>query len=174
MRLLVHRQLALKIIGAPCLSHPLRPSAEKVGEICRLDTIRFASSAATKLFSEKHEWIATKDNQKTGRVGITNHAQEALGDVVYVQVPEVGSKFAQFDEVGAIESVKAASELVTPVSGEIINVNANLEEKPSLVNSDCYGEGWLYDIKLDEPKELDNLMTEEQYHKFLESGEGAQ
>lgn len=137
------------------------------------NSIRCATTdAATKLFSEKHEWIATQD-KKIGRVGITNHAQEALGDVVYVQAPEVGSKFAQFDEVGAIESVKAASELITPVSGEIVAINEKLQEKPGLVNSDCYGEGWLYDVKLDEPQELDNLMTEEQYQKFLESGEGA-
>lgn len=129
---------------------------------------RYATTVASRLFTEKHEWIATQD-KKIGRVGITNHAQEALGDVVYVQTPDVGSKYTQFDEVGAIESVKAASELVAPVSGEVVGINDKLGEKPGLVNSDCYGDGWLYDIKLDNPKELDKLMTEDQYNKFLTS-----
>lgn len=127
---------------------------------------RFASS--TKLFTEKHEWIHVKEDKQVGRVGISNHAQEALGDVVYVQAPDVGAKFAQFDEVGAIESVKAASELIAPVSGEVTLINKKLEDKPSLVNTDCYGDGWLYEIKLDNSKELDKLMDEEKYNKYLE------
>lgn len=126
-------------------------------------------SSSSRLYTEKHEWISVKDNdKKIGRVGISNHAQEALGDVVYVQVPEVGSTYKQFDEVGAIESVKAASELLTPVSGEITATNSGLEEKPGSVNSDCYGEGWLFEIKLDDPKELESLMDEEKYSKYLE------
>lgn len=125
--------------------------------------------ASTRLFTEKHEWISMLDDKKQiGRVGISNHAQEALGDVVYVQSPEVGSKIAQFDEVGAIESVKAASELLTPVSGEVVGVNKQLEEKPGLVNSDCYNEGWLFEVKLNDKGELDKLMSEEQYNKYLE------
>lgn len=128
---------------------------------------RYAS--AQRLFTEKHEWISIKDSDKQiGRVGISNHAQEALGDVVYVQLPEVGASYKQFDEVGAIESVKAASELMTPVSGEIVSVNKNLEEKPSLVNSSCYEDGWLFEMKLSEQKELANLMSEEKYNEFLE------
>lgn len=124
--------------------------------------------SSNRLFTEKHEWIMLKDEQKVGRVGISEHAQESLGDVVYVQMPDVGSSYSQFDEVGAIESVKAASELLTPVSGEIKAINSKLEEKPSLVNSDCYGEGWLFDIKLDDAKQLDKLMSEKQYRDFLE------
>lgn len=124
---------------------------------------------ASRLFTEKHEWIAvSKGDQKVGRVGISNHAQEALGDVVYVQAPEVGAKFAQFDEVGAIESVKAASELLTPVSGEVVATNEKLADKPGLVNSDCYGDGWLFEIKLDNESELDKLMNEDSYKKYLE------
>lgn len=124
-----------------------------------------------RLFTEKHEWISVKDDgDKVGRVGISNHAQEALGDVVYVQTPDVGSKHKQFDEVGAIESVKAASELLTPVSGEILTVNEQLADKPSLVNTDCYQEGWLFEIKLDDAKELKKLMDESKYNKFLEEG----
>lgn len=124
-----------------------------------------------RFFTEKHEWIKVDDG--IGRVGISNHAQEALGDVVYVQTPTIGARFSQNDEVGTIESVKAASELITPVSGEIVEVNAQLEEKPGLVNQDCYGDGWLYDIKLDNPKELDTLMNEQNYQKYLEEGQGS-
>lgn len=124
-----------------------------------------------RLFTEKHEWISVKSEEdKVARVGISNHAQEALGDVVYVQTPDVGSKFKQFDEVGAIESVKAASELLTPVSGEIVTINEQLADKPGLVNTDCYKEGWLFEIKLDNPKELENLMDESKYNKYLEEG----
>lgn len=129
--------------------------------------LRFASSS-TRLFTEKHEWITLREDNRIGRIGISNHAQEALGDVVYVQVPEIGANFGQFDEVGAIESVKAASELVAPVSGEISTVNTKLEEKPGLVNSDCYGEGWLYEMKIKDSKELEKLMDEDKYNKYLE------
>lgn len=124
---------------------------------------------SSRLFTEKHEWISvSKADQKVGRVGISNHAQEALGDVVYVQSPEVGTKYSQFDEVGAIESVKAASELLTPVSGEVVATNEQLADKPGLVNSDCYGDGWLFEIKLDNESELDKLMNEDGYKKYLE------
>jgi glycine cleavage system H protein len=140
----------------------------------RIQTIiprRFA-----KFFTEKHEWISVSDqgDVKVGRVGITNHAQEALGDVVYVQTPEVGTKCNQFDEVGAIESVKAASELMAPVSGEISQINEKLEEKPGLVNEDCYQQGWLFEIKLSNSDELKSLMDEGKYSKFLEEGVGDQ
>lgn len=131
--------------------------------VCRISK-RFAS---TRLFTEKHEWVSIEN--KVGRVGISQHAQEALGDVVYVQLPEIGEKFAQFDEVGAIESVKAASELTTPVSGEILKINEKLATAPSVVNADCYNDGWLFEIKLNDEKELDKLMNEEQYNSFLRS-----
>lgn len=124
---------------------------------------RFASS---RLFTEKHEWLTVKED--ICRVGISDHAQDALGDVVYVQLPDIGTKCAQFEEVGAIESVKAASEVLSPISGEVVAVNTQLEEKPSLVNSDCYGEGWLFEVKIDNVKEMDNLMDETQYKKYLE------
>lgn len=131
-------------------------------------TTRLASTNA-RLFTKKHEWITliTGDRQ-IGRVGISNHAQEALGDVVYVQNPEVGAKIKQFDEVGVIESVKAASELMSPVSGEVTSVNSNLEDKPGLVNSDCYQDGWLFEIRLENSKELEELMDEDKYQKYLE------
>lgn len=123
-------------------------------------------SYSQRRYTEKHEWIAVKDN--VGRVGISDHAQEALGDVVYVQVPDVDAEFKQFDEAGAIESVKAASEILSPASGQVVEVNKALEDKPSLVNSDCYGQGWLFDLKLNDAAELDKLMSEEDYKKYLE------
>ena len=128
--------------------------------------IRFASSS-TRKFTEKHEWIVMKNDQ-IGKIGISSHAQEALGDVVYVQMPEIGATFKQFDEVGAIESVKAASELLAPVSGEISTVNTKLEKEPGLVNSDCYGDGWLYEMKIKDHTELEKLMDEDKYNKYLE------
>lgn len=129
---------------------------------------RRLASTGSRLFTEKHEWIKVDSSAKVGRVGISDHAQEALGDVVYVQTPDIGAKFSQYDEVGAIESVKAASELVTPVSGEIVAINSQLEEKPGLVNKDCYGSGWLYDIQLTNSSELEKLMDESKYKKYLE------
>lgn len=133
-------------------------------------TINVRQFSNQRLYTEKHEWISVKDGDgPTGRVGISQHAQDALGDVVFVQLPDVGSNFKQFDEVGAIESVKAASELMTPVSGEVTTVNDKLEGKPGLVNSSCYEEGWLFEIKLTDKQELDKLMTEEKYKEYLET-----
>lgn len=104
-----------------------------------------------------------------GTIGISNYAQEALGDVVYVQLPEVGTSFRQADECGALESVKAASEIYSPVSGDVSEVNTTLDEKPGLVNSSCYDKGWLFKIKLAKPSELDDLLSEKQYEEFLKS-----
>lgn len=129
-------------------------------------SLRF-NSTASRLYTKKHEWISLLKDKQVGRVGISNHAQEALGDVVYVQLPEIGAKFNQFDETGAIESVKAASELLSPVSGEVVRINEKLEEKPSLLNSDCYGDGWLFDIEIFDSEQLTDLMDEKQYEKYL-------
>jgi len=132
--------------------------------------ISTSSIASARLFTEKHEWVAVEnENEKqVGRVGISQHAQEALGDVVFVQVPDIGVTLKQFDEAGAIESVKAASEILSPLSGKVVEVNSKLEEKPGLVNTDCYGDGWLFDIEISDKQELDKLMSEDQYVEFLE------
>uniref|UniRef100_V5H8T2 Glycine cleavage system H protein n=1 Tax=Ixodes ricinus TaxID=34613 RepID=V5H8T2_IXORI len=106
-------------------------------------------------FSEKHEWVTVEG--KIGTVGISQHAQEALGDVVYVQPPDVDLDLNQHDECGAIESVKAASEIYTPVSGKVTEVNKALEDKPALVNSSCYDEGWIFKLELKNPDELKSL-----------------
>lgn len=126
-----------------------------------------SSSKAERKFSEKHEWVVVDGD--VGTVGISNHAQEALGDVVYVQPPDVGTEITQHDECGAIESVKAASEIYTPVSGKVTEVNKALEDKPALVNSACYGEGWIFKLKLKNPDELKSLMDEKAYEEFLKS-----
>lgn len=155
---------SLKVVGSiACQSKKLL--ACSIRNPIRFISNRFAST--TMRFTKKHEWITIKGDESIGRVGISDHAQYSLGDIVYVQLPELGAKLVQFDEVGAIESVKAASELYSPVSGEVVAVNEKLEDKPSLVNKDCYGDGWLFEIKLDDMKQFDKLMDDEQYTKFL-------
>ncbi|EEB19270.1 glycine cleavage system H protein, putative [Pediculus humanus corporis] len=120
---------------------------------------------SAKKFSEKHEWVVVSGN--VGTVGISNYAQEALGDVVYAQLPDVGSTINQHDECGALESVKAASEVYTPVSGKVIEKNTEVEESPGLVNQSCYDKGWLFKIELSNESELQNLMSEENYEEYL-------
>jgi glycine cleavage system H protein len=104
-----------------------------------------------------------------GTIGISEYAQEALGDVVYAQLPDIGASFRQKDECGALESVKAASEVYSPVSGDVTEKNTEVEESPSLVNTSCYDKGWLFKIKLAKPSELDDLLSETQYEEFLKT-----
>ncbi|KAF5918576.1 hypothetical protein HPG69_005011 [Diceros bicornis minor] len=118
-------------------------------------------------FTDKHEWITTENG--IGTVGISNFAQEALGDVVYCSLPEVGTKLNKQDEFGALESVKAASELYSPLSGEVTEINEALAENPGLVNKSCYEDGWLIKMTLSNPSELDELMSEEAYEKYIKS-----
>ncbi|XP_032439804.1 LOW QUALITY PROTEIN: glycine cleavage system H protein, mitochondrial-like [Xiphophorus hellerii] len=124
-------------------------------------------SAALK-FTDKHEWIRVEDNG-TGTVGISNFAQEALGDVVYCGLPEVGTQLAQQDEFGALESVKAASELYSPLTGEVVEVNTLLADNPGLVNKSCYKDGWLMKMTIAKPAELDSLMDEAAYERYIHS-----
>jgi glycine cleavage system H protein len=118
-------------------------------------------------YSKDHEWITV--NGDVGTVGISDHAQEQLGDVVFVEVPEAGRSVEQGGEIATIESVKAASEVYSPVSGEVVEGNSALADEPALVNSDPYGKGWFYKIKLGKPGELDGLMDEAAYKAFLET-----
>lgn len=115
----------------------------------------------TVKYTEDHEWIRV--DGAIGTIGITDHAQEQLGDVVFVELPEVGSKVAKGDASGVVESVKAASEIYAPVSGEIVEVNEALVDAPQTVNSDPTGTGWFYKIQLSDPGELDGLMDEDAY-----------
>jgi glycine cleavage system H protein len=112
-------------------------------------------------FTNDHEWVETSGDVAT--VGITNYAQDQLGDVVFVETPEVGVTIDQGDETGVIESVKAASEVYAPVSGEILEVNEALGDDPALINSSAEGDGWMYKIKLSDMAQLDELMDKAAY-----------
>jgi len=114
-----------------------------------------------------HEWIRVEGDVVT--VGITDHAQELLGDVVFVELPEVGSELASGDDAGVVESVKAASDIYAPLSGEIVEVNELLVDAPETVNSDFYGDGWFFKIKLSDTSELEGLMDAAAYADLCES-----
>ncbi len=122
---------------------------------------------STVYYTQDHEWIAVENG--VGTVGITQHAQEQLGDIVFVELPEVGSSHEQGDEVGTVESVKAASELYAPVSGEVTEVNEELADEPAKVNEDPTGAGWMYKVKLADSSQLDELMDADAYAKHAEA-----
>ena len=119
-------------------------------------------------FSKDHEWINAAD-ANAAVVGITVHAQDALGDVVFVDLPAVGATFAQGDVAGVVESVKAAADVYMPVSGEVVEVNEALRADPSLANSDPLGAGWFFKVKLSDASQLDALMDETAYSSFAAS-----
>ena len=121
----------------------------------------------TVKYTEDHEWLKIEGDIAT--VGITVHAQDALGDVVFVELPAVGTVFAQKDTAGVVESVKAAADVYMPVSGEVTEVNEALRDDPSLANSDPLGAGWFFKVKLSEPAQLDALMDETSYGTFSAS-----
>ena len=118
-------------------------------------------------YAASHEWAKNDDGVVT--VGITEHAQDAMGDLVYVELPEVGQVLAAGDEAGVVESVKAASDIYAPISGEVIEINESLEDEPELVNNVPYEGGWLFKIKMSEAGDLDNLLTADQYQAQIES-----
>ncbi|XP_006888870.1 PREDICTED: glycine cleavage system H protein, mitochondrial [Elephantulus edwardii] len=153
---------ALSASRAPC---PARRWGPGPGAVRTLRSGR--ALLAVRKFTDKHEWVTTENG--VGTVGISNFAQEALGDVVYCSLPEVGTKLNKQDEFGALESVKAASELYSPLSGEVTEVNEALSENPGLVNKSCYEDGWLIKMTLSNPSELDELMSEEAYEKYIKS-----
>ncbi|HSV54937.1 MAG TPA: glycine cleavage system protein GcvH [Burkholderiaceae bacterium] len=115
-------------------------------------------------YTEDHEWLKVEGG--TAIVGITHHAQDALGDVVFVDLPEVGKTFAQKEVAGVVESVKAAADVYMPVSGEVVEVNEALRADPSLANSDPLGAGWFFKVKLADASQLDALMDETSYTTF--------
>lgn len=118
-------------------------------------------------YSKEHEWISV-DDRDVHMVGITNYAQTELGDVVFVALPEVGTEVVQFSQMGEIESVKAVSDLFSPVSGIVVEVNEALADHPELVNQDPLGDGWLLKVRLSDVNELDALMTEDKYEEMTE------
>jgi glycine cleavage system H protein len=117
-------------------------------------------------YTKDHEWVQVKGQEAV--VGITDFAQKQLGDVVYVQLPEVGAKLSSHQAIGTIESVKAVSDVFSPVSGEVSAVNTNLAGAPEMVNQDPHGQGWIIKLKLANPKELEALMKAGDYEKFVE------
>ena len=121
----------------------------------------------TRKFTEDHEWLIVEGDIAT--VGITEHAQDALGDVVFVELPEVGKTFAQKEVAGVVESVKAAADVYMPIDGEITEVNEALRDDPALANSDPLNAGWFFKVKLSNPAQLDALLDETAYAKFAES-----
>jgi glycine cleavage system H protein len=118
-------------------------------------------------YTKDHEYIVV--DGEIGTIGVSEHAQAQLGDVVFVELPNVGDKFAKGAQAAVVESVKAASEVFAPVSGEVIAVNNELESEPSLINEDAMGKGWIAKIKLTEPAELNGLMDEAAYQDFLKT-----
>ena len=117
-------------------------------------------------YTKEHEWVEVRNG--VGTVGITHYAQSELGDIVYVELPAVGTAVVAGEPFGTVESVKAVSEIYAPASGEVVEVNPRLADKQDLINKDPYGEGWLIRIKLADPADLGGLMNGAQYRKFIE------
>jgi len=118
-------------------------------------------------YSKSHEWV--KVDGDSAKVGITHHAQDTLGDITFVELPKIGASVKNGAEAGVIESVKAASDLYSPVTGEVTSVNSDLESAPETINSDPYGKGWLYTVKISDKSEIDALMDAAAYEKYLET-----
>jgi glycine cleavage system H protein len=118
-------------------------------------------------YSKEHEWVKVEGAR--GRIGLTHHAQQALGDVVFVEVPKVGRAVKPMEAFGVVESVKAVSDVYAPVGGAVVEVNATLESSPELINKDCYGAGWIIVVEMANPQELDALMDVTAYEAFLAS-----
>jgi glycine cleavage system H protein len=122
-------------------------------------------------YLSSHEWVRVEDDGETAVIGITHHAQELLGDVVFVEAPEVGTQLAAGDEAGVVESVKAASDIFAPVSGEVIAINEDLEDSPETVNSEPYEDGWFFKVKLSDVSELESLLDADAYAAICEADE---
>jgi glycine cleavage system H protein len=120
------------------------------------------------LFSKEHEWVKLDGDVAT--VGITEYAQHSLGDIVYVELPRVGAEIKQFEGIGVVESVKAVSDLFTPIGGEIVETNGALEEDPALVNREPFEGGWLFKVRVGDVGERDNLLSPEKYEELTAAG----
>jgi glycine cleavage system H protein len=118
-------------------------------------------------YSKEHEWVAAEEAVAT--IGITDHAQEQLGEIVYIELPSVGDKVSKDDPFGVVESVKAVSDIYAPVSGTVIEVNEDLPETPGVVNEDPYGDGWLIKVRVSDPTDFDDLMESEEYEEIVAS-----
>ncbi len=116
-------------------------------------------------YSKEHEWVATEESVAT--IGITDHAQEQLGEIVYIELPAVGEKVSKDDPFGVVESVKAVSDIYAPVSGTVVEVNEDLPESPEVVNEDPYGDGWLIKVKVSDPADFEDLMDNDEYTELV-------
>ena len=121
---------------------------------------------SSKKYTKDHEWILIENN--IGTVGITNHAQESLGDIVFIELPEIGKIVKTGSEVSVVESVKAASDIYSPIDGKIIDINNKLKDDPSIVNQDAENDGWFFKIEISDTIDEDKLMSLDQYNKFIE------
>ncbi len=120
-------------------------------------------------YSKDHEWVSVEGD--VAAIGITDYAQHSLGDVVYIDMPRVGDKFSTHEAFGSVESVKAVSEIFTPIAGEILEVNDGLNDTPEAVNDDPYSAGWMIKIKMDNPNEADKLLSSVEYEEYLAASE---
>lgn len=116
-------------------------------------------------YSKDHEWVKVDGDFAT--IGITDYAQHSLGDVVYVELPSVGDKFEAHEAIGSVESVKAVSEIFTPLAGEVVEANDDLNDNPEFVNNDAYGEAWMIKVKMDNPLEADAMLSAVEYEEYL-------
>ena len=123
------------------------------------------SSNSSLLFTKEHEWLDIDNNE--AKVGITNFAQGELGDIIFVELPEVGDSFKKDDVFGTIEAVKTVADLFMPVSGEIISINSNIEDNPELINTDPHNDGWIIKIKIKDSSEIKSLLTEDKYKDLI-------
>ena len=121
------------------------------------------------LYTKEHEWININEEDNTATVGISDYAQGALGDITYIELPSGDDEVEQFGQVASLESVKAASDIFSPMSGKVIEVNPALESNPGLINKSCYEKGWMVKIEISDIDERSNLMTADEYRSFLES-----
>ena len=119
------------------------------------------------LYTKEHEWISIEDN--VGTIGITDYAQSQLGDITFVEMPELDTEVEQFEEFVSVESVKAASDIYSPMAGRVTDINRKVENDPGLINKDCYEKGWLVKIEISDMDATSNLMTAEEYRQFLDS-----
>ncbi|KAI5479322.1 hypothetical protein MNV49_003840 [Pseudohyphozyma bogoriensis] len=157
------------------ISSALRPALRAVASTSRASLLlrpapQQLRTLVTKKYAKSHEWISFDDQTNIGTVGISDYAQNKLGDVVFVELPSVDTAVESGDEFGAVESVKAASDIYAPVSGDVHEINEGLADKPTLINTSPEDEGWLVKIKVTDSKEFEDLLSVEQYKTFCESG----
>jgi glycine cleavage system H protein len=119
-------------------------------------------------YTREHEWICPESENK-GKIGLTKYAENQLGDIVFLDLPSPGTKVKQFEKMGEVESVKAVTDLFSPTSGEVVEINTKAVDSPNLVNEDPYGAGWLVRLEMSEPAELDALMNSDAYDKYVDS-----